>query len=263
MQYFKRKAVNFIFLNLLLMKYPLVIIFSFIFISASAQNGFYLQPEFGAGMANAKVKIQDLSWPFMLYPPGPAKSITNYTGRLGIGYQWKNWSISSGIDFIKTGYSWQYLTGDFITYYNTEVKYDYHFIVPVMAAYKFNIGKRFLISPSAGGAVSWNYAERQTIYASPYKGQKGNETQNKLIKGSEFYNSDVPVSFWVAAKAMAGYKINSRLSIIAGPEAMFMLGSMVKNSSLSQKNYTYTFNTGVTWQLGKSMNSTDQNASKK
>lgn len=213
-----------------------------------AQDGFFLQPEIGIGAANAHVRSP--SYGYNTYNSSEPKSFTTYTGQIGVGYQHNNWSINTGVGLLKSGYKWNYLGGDFVTTYVTESHIDYHISVPLTVAYQVNISKLFFITPAVGGAVSYNYAERYTYGEGVYRNQPQQVT-SRLLQGSELAKQDHTTSVWGILQVRAGYKLNDRLSIVAGPEGQFMTGSILKDNNNYQKNYAYTFNAGAIWHLGK------------
>ncbi len=216
---------------------------------AFAQNGFYLQPEAGLGFTNSQVKLNEAG--MWQYGAGPSKGFSTYNGRIGIGYQYNNWQFSTGIDFLRTGYSINYYTGDFISVLNNDTHIDYSFALPLKVGYQIHCCKHFFITPSAGVDVAYNYSERFTEDALYALNNGPVRTQDKLLKGSELAKNDNLLGLWGNAQLRIGYKVNTRLNVIAGPEVQYMLTSMTNGSLPSQRNYCYSFNAGITWKLKK------------
>jgi hypothetical protein len=235
------------------------ILLCFISITSFSQNGFYLAPEIGVGHTNALVNSpQAPTWP--IYSIGKPEGFTTYTGQLGIGYHFNNWNLTSGIRYIKAGYAVSYATGDFITIYTKEIRKDNHIAIPLVLAYQFNFGKHFFFAPGVGGEISYNYSERVTTYETFHPGDKGPASGNEVLKGSKFEQEHHVAGIWAIAQAQAGYKINTRLAAVAGPQIQAMLTSVVNRNDDYQKNYVISFNAGVVWRLkdNKSLKNTTE-----
>ena len=210
--------------------------------TAFAQNGFFLQPEIGAGYTNAHANIPEARYPQEYYT---TKSYFTYNFQLGAGYHFNNWTISSGAGFLRSGYVGHYVSS--IGVIQTDIKttkYGYQVIVPITIAYQFNINKRFFITPGIGGAVSYNCSEKEII-----KSKYWDVAEHKSITGHSFDSMYHRISMWGIVQARVGYKINNRLNIIAGPEVQYMLTSILKDKNGYQRNYVYTFNAGIMWNL--------------
>ncbi len=226
-------------------------------VTSFAQNGFYLQPESGLGFTDAqlKTKFDNGKWTYGTDKP---KGFSTYSGRNGIGYQFNNWQFSTGIDFMRTGYSLNYDRYYYWDLYigNNEptllhikdTKVDYTIALPLKVGYQINCCKQFFVTPIAGIGIGYNYSER---YRNDENDGLNVYTRNHLLQGPDLGKYDNLLSLWGNAAVRLGYKVNSRLSVIAGPEVQYMLTSITNGDYPSQKNYCYSFNAGITWKLTK------------
>ncbi len=226
-------------------------------LSSFAQNVFYLQPEAGLGYTNAQVTPKDGN--MNVYGQNKTTGFTTYNARIGVGYQFNNWQFSSGVDFLRTGYSINFI-GEYwlIGYYGgpervgmNETRVDHTIALPVKAGYQINISKHLFITPVAGLAVAYNYSERNWQKSTQATFGGYDYTNDYVLKGTALHSIDNLLSLWGNAQLHMGYKVNDKLSVIAGPEVQFMLTSMTNGNLPSQKNYCYSFNAGITWQLAK------------
>lgn len=214
--------------------------------TAFAQDGFYLLPSLGVGIANAKAKYPPapVGGPYLV--ASPTKNIVGFNGQLLVLYQLGNWQIGTGASFIRSGFSEQYEYGEVFPIYGDDKLYYYHVAVPLNIAYNFNIGSRFSVMPCLGGEVSYNYAAN----FNNHDNNNGNTYNTKQrFTDNDFNNQYQRTSLWGTVKIQAGYQLTDRTFIIAGPKAQYMLQSLLKTSYNYQKNYLYTFDIGIKWAL--------------
>ena len=233
-----------------LMNKLIIILSCFCSTVSLGQNGFFLAPEIGAGITGTRTNLYTIN-PFLIYSVNPTKKIFSYTTGLLLGYGYKNWEISGGAYFLKSGYSERYSAGDFVGYNIKVTESDYHFAVPLILSYKFKFCSHFFLTAGAGAAFSYNcfatVKETDQIAGSNI----ASTTKKNLLHGSGFDEKYNRTSILGLVQAQIGYKLNDRLSVIAGPEVQYMLTSLLKNTNNYQYNYTYTFNTGIRWNLRK------------
>ncbi len=227
-------------------------------IAAFAQDGFFLQPEMGAG--NAIIKD---GYPVGINPGyyadrmSPVKNVFSYRANVLAGYKSGHWSMTTGISFLRTGYHEDNLelsTGGWYGYWNYKVtQYYYHLSVPFTAAYEIKAGRRFSVSPAMGVAMSYNVSSSQTMDLTNF--QVTNPDEKHTLTNSEFNKQYHRISGWGILKVQAEYRLSERVTIICGPEAQCMLTSFQKHSDVNAtRNHAYTFNAGVTWHLKKKTN---------
>ena len=222
-----------------------------------AQNGFYLTPEAGVGYTNAQVtpKRDYLNG----YGQNKTTGFVTYNARIGVGYQFNNWQLSSGVEFMRTGYSINFI-GDYwnVGYYGgpervhmNETRVDRTIALLLKAGYQINMSKHLFITPVAGLAVAYNYSERINQQSNDLTFGGYDYKNDYLLEGAALHSNQNLLSLWGNAQLHVGYKVNNKLSIIAGPEVQYMLTSMTNGNLPSQRNYCYSFNAGITWHLGK------------
>ncbi len=238
------------------MKNVLFCCLCFASISSFGQNGFFLEPGLGLGYTNVRASNPPDQYPFQYGAEGwynRSKNIFSYNPSLLIGYKHKSWSLTTGISFLKTGYNEDQLyfmdlgtnePNDKIT------EFYYHIMVPLIFSEQFNIGKHFFIRPGFGFAVSYNTTaienfEETGIYYNAGAGK------NQPLTKDEFDQIYFRFIGWEILRLQAGYKVNDRVNIIAGPEYQFMLSSFIKDNDNYELNRAATFKVGITWSFSK------------
>ena len=240
-----KKSVNFIaqigFLN---MKGILVLVFCFSGFVASAQNGFYLQPEIGIGSSNVSAHDNMI---LGRYENEGRYSIGVLDCELGIGYRIGHLEINSGIFFLQSGFYEHTLSGYMFMTDTKTTQYYNHIALPVIADFRIRPGKRFSIAPGIGYEISHNYSDNKTT------DQDGVVTKQKLT-GAAFTNLYQVTSAWWIIRLGAGYKLNKRMGIVAGVELHDMLTSILAegyNPAAFQYSVILSLNAGITWNFGK------------
>ncbi len=236
------------------MKATLLCILAFISTTCLAQNGFFLEPGIGLGFSNVKASGPPDEYPFSYGPTGwytKTKSIFTYNPSLLIGYKHRGWSLTTGISYLRTGYTDDQMF--FLTLGTNEpndvmTEYYYHVIIPLIFSEQFKLDKHFFIKAGFGFALSYNTsaAEKFTETGIYYYGGAG--IKQPLTK-DEFDQTYFRVVGWEILRLHLGYKVNDQLSFVAGPEYQFMLSSFVKNNDNYLINRAYTFKLGATWSL--------------
>lgn len=207
----------------------LIILLCFVCLDASAQNGFFLQGDIGAGISNIKIAPTPL-------PLTSMSEVVGMTAAAGIGYQYRHWDARLGAAFLKTGFHLQSSDSGRL---DATVFY-YHVLLPLSIEYAFKVGNRVSIVPLAGAAFSYNATERET-----------DEMRGLPVTGpAEFiWNTGLEqTSFFALAGCDLRYKFNAEVSIVAGAEWYRMITSLTNlREYYSQYNYLYTLNLGVRW----------------
>src|ERR1035437_4216204 len=128
------------------MKKLFIIILCFCSILSFAQNGFFIQTEFGKGFSKARVEYISYTGDMSEY-----KKIVSYGGQVDIGYQIGKWQLISGIGYLQTGVNmqgeanlvdvfnkynpdWAFYNKYFMPYTSIDkaiIDYNPHFIIPV------------------------------------------------------------------------------------------------------------------------------------
>jgi hypothetical protein len=214
-----------------------------------AQNGFYLQPSFGAGISNS-------NYTDALYY-GSKENIFTYCFNANVAYHFRHWQFTTGIAYLKTGYK---VTGDdiagasitgfnsqFPTIGNYEVFYS-HLLLPFKAGYSLNLGKKMSIIPYAGLEASYNL---NRLYKITSPAQAAATRTDDMKYFNIYYNA---VSVFGIAGGNLSYKLRPGLSLLCGIEAQYMLTSLVKKkygNGDSYLDHAITFNTGISVALSK------------
>ena len=235
------------------MKNAILCFLCFASITSFAQNGFFLEPGLGLGTTNVKASNPPDEYPFQY---GPAEwyskptSIFSYNPSLLIGYQHSHWSLSSGISFLKTGYAdgMNYTVFGSTNANDKLTEFYYHVMVPLIFSEQFNIGKRFFIRPGFGFALSYNTRAVEK-FKQPGTYNYPGPAKDQPLTDEEFDQAYFRVTGWEILRLQAGYKINDRLNLIAGPEYQFMLSSFIKDNDNYEINRAYTIKMGITWSL--------------
>ena len=236
------------------MKRVLLCCLCFVSISAFAQNGFFLEPGIGLGVTNVRTSSPPDPYPFQYGAVGwynRTNVIFSYNPSLLIGYKHKGWTLTTGISFLKTGYKEDQLY--FIDLGTNEpndkiTEFYYHIMVPLIFSEQFNIGKHFFIRPGFGFALSYNTTAIEKVEETGVYYYAG-AGKNQPLTRDEFDKVYFRFIGWEILRLQAGYKVNDRLNIIAGPEYQFMLSSFLKDNDNYELNRAGTFKMGITWSL--------------
>jgi len=204
----------------------------------AAQTGTFFQAEIGTGKCNDAFENTS-AW---YYADVATHRLAANSAAVAIGKRFHKWELSAGISYMTSGYTESYITGDFAPVFVNESYHFSHIMVPVIVARELQLSKRFSFKPALGVAAAYDITDLTwTAKASVSSGQPNTE---KITSES--------TSLWGIAKATFGYRLNSRLAVIAGPEVHYMI------TSLSQKAYdgrlqnvACTFNAGIVADLHK------------
>jgi len=230
--------------QLILMKKIILAVFCFSGFVSSAQNGFYLQPQIGFG--TSYVDAHD-NLKLGTYENEGKGSVSVYNVELGVGYRLNQLEISSGIYFLRSGYYEHTLSGYMFVIDTKTTQYYNSIALPLMAGYRFWLGKRFSITPGFGYEISYNYSDDKTI-------DRDGVVTKQTLTGAAFTSQYHKTSLWGILRLGLGYKLNTRMNIIAGGEFHDMLSSMLPggyNPAAYQYVHIFSLNAGITWRLGK------------
>jgi len=225
------------------MKQLSIILICFCCITATAQNGFYLQPEVGAGLSNA-------CWQAFSPAGNPGQSsVFSYQGQMDIGYKAGRWQFISGIGYLRTGVksSYNYIVDPFfmqgiaVDYNNGAfIKADYnpHIIVPVKIGYEVcRFSNRLSFTPIIGAQFGYNTPRSFVYQYNSSKGQKETESQQEF-------------NMWCNPSAIIGllqlnfeYRLNDRYDLTAGPSLHYMFTSEINFAN--EYDYSLLLNVGL------------------
>lgn len=220
-------------------------------LQAFAQDGFYVAPSVGTGMANVRANLDFYRGNYGTRVKPSA--VFNYNARLGIGYGFGRWRLETGLQYARTGYRFKGLImdtppGDIIT--GKEETHYYHLSVPLSVAYDLPLGSRWCLSPRLGALVSYNSGAR-TMAEFP-----GFVHTNTAWTSGQFKEQRRSVSAWGAVSLLATYKVGNRVSVFAGPGLQYMLTDFLKptvNSPYrpSERPYFFNINVGARIRISK------------
>ena len=211
---------------------------------SSAQIGFFLQPQVGVGSSGV---IAHDNLKLGTYENEGGYKVSVYDWELGAGIRLNNWELSSGIHFLRSGYNEHTLSGYHFLIDTKTTQYYNHIALPVIAGYRFAMGKRFSITPGFAYEISYNISDEKKI------NQDGAVTQQKLT-GSAFTSQYKSTSLWVIMRLRLGYRLNNIFCIFVSPEYYDMVSSMLPpgyNVAAFQYSRIFSLNAGLTWNLGK------------
>ncbi len=200
--------------------------------AASAQNGFYIAPSFSAG--TGYVHGQDQS--------SRQLGLFSYQASAGIGYQYKNWRLQSGLQYFSSGTRYT-LGGDFALR-NPEgpvfLQQQYtHIGIPLLLGYTFFPQKSFHLVPFLGLTTSYNINVR--------------EDSRGLLRTMEYRPFTAMyhrISLWGNAQVFGEYQVNNKIHVFGGPTLQYMLSGFNKapeygTTSANQRNYNIRFELGA------------------
>jgi hypothetical protein len=208
-----------------------------------------VQPEVGTGTASIhshSVSRYTGLWGY----PGALNRISAFNAGLSAGYKVHKIELAAGVGYLTSGYSQDYVGGDFVLVRGRQKEVYTHIAMPVAVSYRLAMGKRLFLLPGAGLMYSYNISSTVT---NAYNVGPFYNTITEKYTGSRFTEMYDRGSVWGTAHVKVGYSFNDKLSIIAGPVAQYMLGSIWKGypTDYTQRNYTYTFDVGAVWSLKK------------
>lgn len=212
---------------------------------AYGRNGLYLSPSLGAGISNVKQNYFSIDQNGGYSPD--AKSIFSYNAGLGIGYEYKNWRLETGLQYLLTGYRYEGLVlGSNILNSESgtaETRYQ-HLSVPLRLGYSIKLGERFHFVPYAGITASYNMGAR-SIDKLP-----GLPVADYRWKSENFKGQYKSISVWGNLALQLEYKTSDRISIFGGPSAQYMVSNFLKTPDnaifkASDRPYTIYMDLGV------------------
>ena len=220
------------------MKRAACLLLAFMAFRCAAQTGTFIQAEIGTGKCNDAFEISS-AW---YYSDFVTHRLAADKASIAIGKRFHKWELSAGISFLTSGYNESYITGDFAPVFINETYHFSHIMVPVAISRELQLNKRFFFRPALGVAAAYDITDvKWTAEATVSSGQPNTE---KATSES--------ISLWSIAKATFGLRLNSRLAIIAGPEAHYMIASLSHTSYDGRlQNIACTFNAGIVADLHK------------
>ncbi len=196
-------------------------------LQAFAQQGFYVAPSVGVGMSNASHDFYK-----MVSGGGQIKpsAVLNYNAQLSVGYGFGRWRVESGIQYATTGFIYKGLImdtppGDIIS--GTEETRYYHLSVPLRVGYTLPLGSRRSLSPMAGALVSFNTGARTIVDFPVFR-----ESDTKWTSDN-FKTQKQGTSVWGNVSLQAGFRLNGRVTVFAGPGLQYMLTNFLKAPAAS------------------------------
>jgi hypothetical protein len=234
------------------MKHLFITILSFVCSSAAfSQDGFFLQPEIGVGMANTCWRAFS---PAGL--PGQ-ESVLSYQGQLDLGYRSGKWQFISGLGYLRTGVTLKqgsvfdftdgggpvffYDNSTFLPYLPPMgvTVYNPHIILPIKVGYEIcRFSNKLSLNPVAGAEFFYNM--RRTIIS------KDNWLNQNGVESLESFQSSCN-RFSVAGLLQLNmeYKFSKRIDLTGGPSVHYMFTSML--NFRSEYDYAVLLNLGFRW----------------
>jgi hypothetical protein len=216
---------------------------------AFAQNGFFLQPEIGAGMTNANWK------PTSSVASYPGQSpIFSWQGQLDLGYKAGKWRFITGLGYLRTGVNLK--QGDLSYFYNyvfvQEINplytafshgitdYNPHYIVPVKIGYEVRrFSNRLSLTPLIGAELTRNLPRTFLI------GEKTKQHETP----EDFINAGNKNGITALLQLNFEYKVNSHYDLTFGPSVHYMYTSELNFKD--EHDYAFLMNLGLKWNFKK------------
>jgi hypothetical protein len=238
------------------MRYTLLLVLGMISLSSFAQQGFFLQPTAGIGMANARIK--DYTYPYTSTSVAlvPLKPAVAFDVQATVGYQYKHLLLATGLGYMQSGYA------EDITYTsvlgnpigNGSVKqYIEHIALPMSIGYRIGNG-RFSFVPVVSNIFTRNYRAREV--ATDLTGNRISRTA-PIHSNDGFYKA---YSVWARVQTDFVYMISPRLAVMLSPSVTYMLTNLehhyVGLKYPTYHDYNLCISGGLKWYLhatGKSV----------
>jgi hypothetical protein len=214
--------------------------------NASAQDGFFVQPEGGLGIA--KLHGTDV-----LIGGAQINHAASYIARIAAGYSFHRWEATIGIAWWQTAFSWKDSSSDNLsrTYIVHNTLTFSHILLPVSLAKRIDVGKNLRFHPNAGIEYCYNYppflhgTEQYSHNSSQFGKVILDKTSDKPYKKQ---------TICLTAGIKCEYAVTQRISIIAGPEIHYMLQPITNSLPIhvtEERQYAYIFTGGMRWNVGK------------
>ncbi len=242
-----------------------VIIFLSFFLSESlfAQDVDFASIQYGIGFSNARNR-EPYTTAIIKTNPVVGRHVQG-----NIGYRIANVQISIGLSYLTTGYERDLSSSDAASLgLRQGPLYEYftHLTLPFSIGYRFRFGEKLAVVPAVGVELSYNLARQQ---------HTNDSTSNQ--KGEEFRKNYSSSNFFASAQIGIEYRFSRKLSLVAGPEAIYTITDIVHKRGNAtyypdENNYAYLFNAGIKWDFAtrktqkgnkKSLMSTEQTEQKK
>jgi hypothetical protein len=210
---------------------------------SNAQSKFYAVPIAGIGYSDAHQDFFHANW-----NGGDLnkKKSGNYNLQILVGYQWRHWSIETGLQYLETGYKYPDLTfgGSYpVIIYGSAKLSNSHLNIPLHFGYVINTKSKFSIVPTLGVDVGFNLDERSYNVI-------GDDKHSVKTPSEDFKKTYNTVSVWGNAGVRVEYKLSQRFAVVAGPQFQYMISNFLNVPAdaayhASQRNYSLDFNAGV------------------
>ena len=161
------------------------------------------------------------------------------------GYQIKKWKLETGLQYMVSGYRLErvYFGSLYNDIQNSSTKQIYsHLMIPIQLSYAFPLYDNITVEPILGVAESFNIGETNIT-------QYKDDRQSLKTGNSAFNNRYNRFSLWGTAGFRFEYRIDPKLSILAGGTFQYMMTNFIQSTQLSyytsQHNYALLVNAGL------------------
>ncbi len=192
-----------------------------------AQRGLYVAPSVGMGMSNAAQDFFTVDQNGRQIKPA---AVFCYNAQVGIGYRFGRWRLETGLQYAITGFTHKALFFDDIpadAAEGTEQTRYYHLSVPLCVGYTLPLSSRWSLSPMAGALVSFNTGARTIVDFPVFR-----ESDTKWTSDN-FKTQKQGTSVWGNVSLQAGFRLNGRVTVFAGPGLQYMLTNFLKAPAAS------------------------------
>lgn len=242
------------------MKHTLCTILFILFCSFGVYGQLYVQARGGTGPTNVRIHAADKE--------PRSNSAVSYFGELGIGRQWGNVLLNTGIGFLTTGRNVTYTywinspekpgTHEIATARKAE--YYEHITVPLNVGYTISLSERLSLVPAIGVEGSYNVSARLRQVD---KINMANVYHIRIFDLEHTYAGDGlrpfnKYSLWCRAQLDLAYNLSPRISIVAGADYHRMLTNLIDAKGYhehifpqSMYNYALLVNLGLRVSLGE------------
>lgn len=223
-----------------------------------AQTGFFIQPEIGVGISNT-------NWQF--FSPNDNRGLKNmFSDKFGIkaGYQNEKWEFTAGIGYLNTGYQMEShggfgpgVTQEYFSHawpvpniIGTYSMHDPHIVLPLEAGYKIHLNSKLVFMPSICITAMYNLPRH--VVTKMYLSDGDKESSQDFKTNCNEYGLLGTVQFNFE------YTLTHKIALIAGPDAQYMLTSVMKKPAFSiyapQYDHAFLMNIGLKYCFSKKHN---------
>jgi len=201
-----------------------------------AQNIWFIQATLGTGVTATSTVLGD----YNNIKDGPRSAAA---AQLLLGYRHQDLIFRAGLAYLQaghTGYVDQDPSNEYLT---NQYQVNNYLAIPLSIGYNIQLGPRLSIVPAIGYSLGFMTSTTRSVLYQPeislfssYRLPSVTYMETRSASG---------INSFASVQIELDYKLNSKLSITAGPQGQFNFSQEIPNNTDFFRPYTYTFNVGL------------------